>query len=87
MKHPLLFGVGAMYTHTEDQNAPYNNGVVDKYWLFQGYAAIQYVALQQLYIKLVAGYSRGHWASADADPPQQFEDDMYSVRLRFAFYF
>jgi hypothetical protein len=86
-KHPLIFGVGGLYTHTEDQNDQLHNGVVDKYWLFQGFAAIQYVAFQQLYIKLVGGYSRGHWLVAGTDPATSFDNEMYSVRLRFSFYF
>lgn len=88
VKHPLLFGVGAMYTHTEDQNNLISTtDLVDKYWMLQSYAAVQYVAMQQLYIKLVAGYSRAHWASASTDPVQLFDDEMYSLRLRFALYF
>ncbi len=47
IKHPLIFGVGGLYTHTEDQNNILGDGVVDKYWLFQGFAAVQYVAFQQ----------------------------------------
>jgi hypothetical protein len=76
-----------MYTHTEDQNDPLNNGVVDKYWLFQSFAALQYVAFQQLYIKLVGGYSRGHWITAGNDPPIVLHNQLYSLRLRFSFYF
>lgn len=87
VRHPMLLGVGAVYTHTEDQNDVVNPGVVDKYWLLQSYAAVQYVATPQLHIKLVAGYSRGHWFSADSDPPIAFDDDMVSLRLRFAFYY
>jgi hypothetical protein len=87
VKHPLLFGVGGLYTHTEAQNDAVVSGVVDKRWLFQSYVAAQYVAFQQLYIKLVAGYSRGHWLSAESDPAISFDDEMYSLRLRFAFYF
>lgn len=86
-KHPVMFGAGALYTHTEDQNDVLGNGNVDKLWLFQGYLAAQYVAFQQLYIKLVGGYSRGHWQTSESDPPIQFDDEMYSVRLRLAFYF
>ena len=86
-KHPLLFGVGGLYTHTEAQNDTVVSGVVDKRWLFQGYAAVQYVAFQQLYVKLVAGYSRSHFLSAESDPATTFNDEMYSLRLRFAFYF
>ena len=85
-KHPLIFGLGALYTHTEDQHDLLSNGVVDKYWLFQGFAAVQYVAFQQLYIKLVGGYSRGHWLQVGS-PPIAFDDENYSVRLRFSFYF
>jgi hypothetical protein len=86
-RHPLIFGVGGVYTHTEDQNNLLRNGVVDKYWLWQSFVAVQYVAFQQLYIKLVAGYTRGHWLIAGNDPPVTFDDDTYNVRLRFSFYF
>jgi hypothetical protein len=86
-RHPLLFGVGGLYTRNDDQNAVTTKGLVDTYWLFQSFAAIQYVAWQQLYIKLVAGYSRGHWFTSSTVPPTIFDDEMYSVRLRFSFYF
>jgi hypothetical protein len=86
-KYPLLFGVGSLFTRYEDQNSPFSNGVVDKYWQMQNFVAVQYVAFQQLYIKLVGGYARGHWLTADDDPPIVYDDEMYSVRLRFAFYF
>lgn len=83
-RHPLLFGVGGMYTQTEDQNNSLGNGEVDKIWLWQSFAAVQYVAFQQLYIKLVAGYSRGHWSIPG---PVAWDDEMYSLRLRFSLYF
>jgi hypothetical protein len=86
-KHPLLFGVGSLFTRNVNQNDAHKNGVVDNYWQLQSFAAVQYVAFQQLYIKLVAGYARGHWITADDDPPITYDDEMLSVRLRFAFYF
>jgi hypothetical protein len=82
-KHPVIFGVGSVYTHYVDQNN-LHNPQVDDYWQLQNFVAIQYVALQQLYIKLVAGYARGHW---DTDVPLSYDDEMYSVRLRCSFYF
>jgi hypothetical protein len=87
VKHPLIFGVGGLFTRNVDQNDILQNGVVDNYWLFQGFVAAQYVAFSQFYIKLVGGYSRGHWLTAGNDPPITFDDEMYSVRLRFSFYF
>ena len=86
-KHPLMFGVGGMLTETEDQNNALGNGDVDKYWLFQGFVAVQYVVFQQLYVKLVGGYSRGHWQVAGNTPPVTYEDEMYSLRLRLSMYF
>ena len=86
-KHPLLFGVGSIFTRNVDQNDAFSNGVVDNYWQLQSFVAVQYVAFQQLYIKLVGGYARGHWITADDDPPIIYNDEMYSVRLRFSFYF
>jgi hypothetical protein len=86
-KYPFLIGVGALYTAYEDQNAPFGNGVVDKYSQLQTFIALQYVAFQQLYIKLVGGYARGHWLTADDDPPIEYDDEMYSLRLRIALYF
>jgi hypothetical protein len=82
-KHPVIFGVGSVYTHNVDQNN-LHDPQVDDYWQVQNFVAIQYVALQQLYIKLVAGYARGHW---DTDVPLSYDDEMYSLRLRFSFYF
>jgi hypothetical protein len=86
LKHPLMFGVGATYSEKEAQNDVLGDGVVNKYWLLQSFAAVQYVLKQQLYIKLVGGYSRGHWLLA-GKPITQWDDETYSVRVRFAFYF
>jgi hypothetical protein len=80
-EHPVLFGAGALYTKYADQNNVVNQ---DQYWLFQGFLAAQYVVFNQLYIKLVGGYSRGHWLTAG---PIVFDDQVYSMRLRFSFYF
>jgi len=82
-KHPLIFGVGSVYTHNVDQNN-LHSPAVDDYWQIQNFIAVQYVAFQQLYIKLVGGYARGKW---DTDEPLHYSDDVYSVRLRFSFYF
>ena len=82
-KYPLMFGVGSVYTHYVDQNNLLSPQV-DDYWQMQNFVAVQYVALNQLYIKLVAGYARGHW---DTDDPLTYDDEVYSVRLRFSFYF
>ena len=86
-RHPLLFGLGGVFTRHVDQNAVVIPGVGDDYWLWQSFAAIQYVAFNQLYIKLVGGYSRGHWKTASSNPPLEFDDEVYSARLRFSFYF
>ena len=83
-KHPLIFGLGAVYTHNVDQNDVHKDGTVDDYWHLQTFMAIQYVAFQQLYIKLVGGYARAHWDTSD---PLSYNDEMYSARLRFSFYF
>ena len=82
-KHPVIFGVGSVYTRNVDQNN-LHSPAVDEYWQVQNFVAVQYVALQQLYIKLVAGYARGHW---DTDEPYHYDDEVYSLRLRFSFYF
>jgi hypothetical protein len=85
-RYPLLFGVGGLFTRDVDQNNTANPNVVDNYWLWQSFAAVQYVVFQQLYIKLVGGYSRAHYLVAGS-PAYQYDDEMYSVRLRFSFYF
>jgi hypothetical protein len=82
-KHPVLIGIGAMFTRNEDQFNPNMDGVHDNYWLYQSYAAVQYVLWNQLYIKGVVGYSRGHWFT----PTNTYDDENYSARLRFAYYF
>jgi hypothetical protein len=86
-KYPFLVGVGVLYTSYQDQNAPFGNGVVDDYHQLQTFIAAQYVVFQQLYVKLVGGYARGHWVTADDDPPITYDDEMYSLRLRLALYF
>jgi hypothetical protein len=85
-RHPLLFGVGSLMTWTENQNSIQPNPV-DSYWLYQGFIAAQYVVQGSLYIKLVGGYSRGHWSLAGNDPRIEFDNEVYSARLRFSFYF
>jgi hypothetical protein len=86
-RHPLLFGVGGLFTRDVDQNNVASPTVVDNYWLWQGFAAVQYVVFQQLYIKLVGSYSRGHFLEASTKPAVTYDDEVYSVRLRFSFYF
>ena len=86
-RYPLLFGVGGLYTRNKDQNNIANPYVVDDYWLWQSFAAVQYVVFEQLYIKLVGSYSRGHFLSASTNPAVTWDDENYSVRLRFSFYF
>jgi hypothetical protein len=86
-RHPLLFGIGSMFTRDVDQYDPAAPGVVDNYWLWQSFAAVQYVVFQQLYVKLVGSYSRAHFLQADTNPPSAYDDEMYSVRLRFSFYY
>ena len=85
LKHPVLFGVGSLFTKTEDQNNIIAPDHVDEYWMYQGFIAAQYVLRGQFFIKLVGAFSRGHWATND--PAIVFDNEMYSVRLRFAFYF
>jgi hypothetical protein len=86
-RHSLIFGAGSIFTRNVDQNDILQNGVVDNTWLYQGFIAAQYVFRTQFFIKLVGGYSRGHWLTAGNDPPIAFDDEMYSVRLRFSYYF
>jgi len=82
-RHPVLVGIGAMFTRTEDQYNPNVDGINDNIWLYQSYAAVQYVMWNQLYIKAVAGYSRSHFRT----PTNTYEDENISARLRFAYYF
>jgi hypothetical protein len=85
-RHPLLFGIGSMMTWTEDQNGIEPNPI-DSYWLYQGFIAAQYVVYDAFYIKLVGGYSKGHWSQAGNDPRIEFDNEVYSARVRFSFYF
>jgi hypothetical protein len=85
-RHPLLFGLGSMLTWTEDQNGIAPNPV-DKIWLYQGFVAVQYVIHNVFYVKLVGGYSRGHWSIGSFDPRIEYDNEVYSARLRFSFYF
>jgi len=83
-RHPVIFGVGSLYTHYVDQNDVHMDGVVDDYWQVQNFASVQYIVLNQLWVKLVGGYARGHWDTAE---PLSYNDEMYSLRLRISFYF
>jgi hypothetical protein len=85
-RHPLIFGVGSLMTWTDDQNGIEPNPV-DHYWLYQGFVAAQYVLYDAFFIKLVGGYSKGHWSTAGNDPRIEFDNEVYSARLRFSFYF
>ena len=85
-RHPLIFGVGSLMTWTENQNNIQPNPI-DSIWLYQGFIAAQYVVQNTLYIKLVGGYSRGHWSLAGDDPRVDFYNEVYSARLRLSFYF
>jgi hypothetical protein len=82
LKHPVIFGLGSIYTSYEDQFL--KNDKVNEYWHLQNFIAVQYVAFEQLYIKLVGGYARGHWDTADL---HVYDDEVYSLRLRLALYF
>ena len=42
-RHPLLFGVGSLFTRNVDQNDIVAPDLVDKYWLYQSFVAAQYV--------------------------------------------
>ena len=86
-RYPLLFGLGGLFTRDVDQFNVANPYVVDNYWLWQSFAAVQYVVFQQLYIKLVGSYSRAHFLQAATNPATTYDDENYSVRLRFSFYF
>ena len=87
VRYPLILGVGGLFTRNVDYNNLVDPNVVDNYWLWQSFAAVQYVIFNQLYVKLVGGYSRGHWLNAASAPPLLSDDEMYSIRLRFSFYF
>ena len=86
-RYPLLFGVGGLFSRDVDQFNVANPYVVDNYWLWQSFAAVQYVVFQQLYIKLVGSYSHANFLQANTNPATTYDDENYSVRLRFAFYF
>jgi hypothetical protein len=81
----VLFGLGSLYTTTEDQQNTVVPNRVNEYWMYQGYAAAQYVLRGQFFIKLVGSFSRAHWDTND--PSIIYDNEMYSVRLRFAYLF
>jgi hypothetical protein len=54
--------------------------------LWQSFAAVQYVMFNQLYIKLVGSYSRAHFVQSGV-MVTSYDDENYSARLRFSFYF
>jgi hypothetical protein len=86
-RHPLMFGVGGLFTRNVDQNSsPANPAQTDNYTLWQSFAAVQYIVFSQLYVKLVGSYSHAHFTQSGTTVTS-YDDEDYSVRLRFAFYF
>jgi len=83
--HNLIFGLGLLYTTNLDQNDIKVPGKVDDYWHYQSFVAVQYVYNDLFYVKLVGAYARAHWSTFD--PALVFDDEVYSARLRFSFYF
>ncbi len=86
-RHPILWGVGTLFTRDVDQASnPANPGLTDNYTMWQSFVAVQYVAFSQLYIKLIGSYAHGHFTQAGTTVTT-WDDEVYSVRLRFSMYF
>jgi hypothetical protein len=86
-RHPLMFGVGGLFTRDVDQaGSPSNPAATDNYSMWQSYVAVQYIVFNQLYIKLVGSYSHAHFIQSGTTITA-YDDENYSARLRFSFYF
>jgi len=73
----LLLGGGVNYDQETDQQA-------GAFTHLQTFGALQYVAMRQLYIKLVGAYAKSHFAPGGIPA---WDDNMVSARLRLMFLF
>jgi hypothetical protein len=82
----LLVGVG--FNYVAFANEHYNiaaDGNSDFFTNTQAFVAVQYLIRKQLFVKLVGAYAKSHFEKAFAPP--NYDDTMYSARLRVLYLF
>src|SRR5450432_617878 len=80
----LLIGAGANFASADDLFIDTATNVYERSSNLQTFGAVQYLFYRQLFVKLVVGYAKSHFANSKAAP---YDDDMYSARLRVMYLF
>jgi hypothetical protein len=84
---PLLVGVGANYTRVDDlHNEPAPSTLHGEFSHLQGFAALQVVVLDQLFIKAVAAYAKADFAPTFT-MTEPYTNKALSGRLRLMYLF
>jgi hypothetical protein len=83
----LLLGVGLNYVAFANEHYnPNAGGFSDFLTNTQGFVALQYLVRKQFFVKLVGAYAKSRFEKAFSPVPD-FNDTMYSVRLRVLYLF
>jgi hypothetical protein len=80
----LLIGAGGNYASQHDLSVSVTTGRNDRSTNLQTFVAVQYLFYRQLFVKLVGAYAKSHF---DNTKSAEYDDDMYSVRLRVMYLF
>jgi hypothetical protein len=81
----LLVGGGGNYTRLEDIHED-DDGNVGEFYHIQTFGALQYLLFDQLYIKAVGAWAKGHFAPSFTENPP-YANRMISGRLRLQYNF
>jgi hypothetical protein len=81
----VLIGGGGNYTALEDIHKD-GDGNVGKFSHIQTFGALQYLLFDQLYIKVVVAWAKGHFAPSFSENPP-YNNTMISGRLRLQYDF
>jgi hypothetical protein len=81
----LVVGGGINYTYLEDIHFDAKLNRVEKFAHWQGFGAIQYFLLKQMFVKLVVAYAKADFAPNFGEPV--FKNEMYSARIRLLYTF
>jgi hypothetical protein len=80
----LLIGIGGNYTTFHNLYTPTGETTYQHERNLQTYLAVQYLVYKQLFVKLVGGYAKSHFENINTG---NYDDDMFSVRLRAMYLF
>ncbi len=81
----LVIGGGINYTYLEDIHFDAKLNRVEKFAHWQGFGALPYFLLKQMFVKLVVAYAKADFAPNFGEPV--FKNEMISARIRFLYTF